>query len=196
MTPEEQSEYNARHGTAQDISNLMSIYSQLGTSAKSDLLRQAVELLGEQRVRGQKTPKDEPYEADDWLEHLAADTYPGDENAARLLHRGFDVHADGREIVFGDGPLSLVLTSSEEESQSGTVLYEGYLTIENDVSPAVDLPSAASYFGFEKSKRNYAEYEYAETEEEWKDGIYRQCVAEFAGMVSLWRGRFFRALLS
>jgi hypothetical protein len=196
MTPEEQAGYNARRGTAEDIINLVSIYTQLGTPAKSDMLRQAVELLASQRVSGQKTPDGEAYELHDWLENLADDTYPGDENAAKLLQRGFDVHADGREIVFGDGPLNLVLTSSEEESQSGVGLYEGYRSIENDVSPAVDLPSAANWFGIEKHPRNYVKYEYDETEEEWKDGIHRQCAAEFAGMVSLWRSRFFRALLS
>jgi hypothetical protein len=196
MTPEEQADYHARRGTAEDIINLVSIYSQLETSAKSDLLRQAVELLAGQRVRGQTTPKGESYEANDWLENLADDTYPSDENAAFLLRRGSYVHPEGREIVFGDSQLSLVLTSSEEESQSGAGLYEGYRMIENNASPSDDLPSAASYFGFDKHKRNYVEYEYDETEEEWKNGIHRQCAAEFAGMVSIWRHRFFKALLS
>lgn len=196
MTPEQQADYNARRGTAEDIINLVSIYNQLATPAKSDFLRQAVELLAAQRVRGQKTPDGEPYEPDDWLENLADDTYPGDENAAQLLQKGSDVHSDWREILFGDGQLSLVLTSSEEELLSGAGLYEGYRSIENAASPSDNLPSAASYFGFERHKRNYVEYEYGETEEEWKDGIYRQCVAEFAGMVSLWRSRFFGALLS
>ena len=196
MTPEQQTDYNARRGTAEDIINLVSIYNQLGTPAKSDLLRQAVELLATQRVREQKTPDVDPFESDDWLENLANHTYPGDENAAQLLQRGSDVHSDWREILFGDGQLSLVLTSSEEESSSGAGLYQGYQFIENNVSPADDLPSAATHFGFDKHKRNYVEYEYDETEEEWKDGIDRQCVAEFAGMVSLWRSRFFRALLS
>jgi hypothetical protein len=196
MTPVEQTDYNARHGTAEDIINLVSIYSQLETSAKGDLFARAAELLAGQRVRGQTTPKGERYEANDWLENLADDTYPSDETAAQLLQRGSYVHSDWREIVFGDGPLSLVLTSSEEELLCGTGLYQGYRSIENNASPVDDLPSAASYFGFDKNKRNYVEYEYDETEEEWKNGIHRQCAAEFAGMVSLWRHRFFKALLS
>jgi hypothetical protein len=196
MTPEQQADYNARRGTAEDIVNLVSIYNQLATPAKNDLLRQAVELLAAQRVSGQKTPDGEPYEPYDWLENLADDTYPDDENAAQLLQRGSYVHLEGRRIVSGDGPLSLLLTSSEEESQSGAGLYEGYRMTTNNASPSDDLPSAASYFGFDKQKRNYVEYEYDETEEEWKDGIHRQCAAEFTGMVSLWRSSFFRALLS
>ena len=196
MTPDEQTDYHARRGTAEDIINLVSIYTQLGTSAKSDMLRQAVELLAAQRVRGQKTPDGEAYAPDDWLENLADDTYPNDENVAQLLQQGSDVHSDWREILFGDGQLSLVLTSSEEESLSGAGLYEGYRSIENDASPSDNLPSAASYFGFDKHKRNYVEYVYDETEEEWKDGIHRECAAEFAGMISLWRSSFFRALLS
>jgi hypothetical protein len=195
MTPEEQAEYNARRGTAEDIINLVSIYNQLGTPAKSDLLRQAVELLAAQRVSGQKTPYGEPYEPDDWLKNLAGDTYPSDDSAARLLQMAFDF--DERERIFGDGELSVVLTSSEDEESAGAGLYEGYLSVKNHSVACPDIPSAEFYFfGMGDSDRNYAEYEYDETEEEWKYGIRNKCVAEFAGMVSLWRSSFFRALLS
>jgi len=194
MTPEEQADCNARRGTAQDIINLVSIYNQLEVAAKGDLITKAAELLAEQRVRSQKTPEGKDLDAHDWLKSLARETYPSDDNAAQLLQMAFDY--DERERIFGDGELSVVLTSSEDEGAQGAGLYEGYRSVKNNSAACPDIPSAASYFGFAKSKRNYAEYEYAETEEEWKDGIYRQYVVEFAGMVSLWRGRFFRALLS
>ena len=196
MTPEEQADYKARRGTAEDIINLVSIYSQLEESDNGDLLRQAVELLAAQRVIGLKTPDGEHYDAHDWLEHLADDTYPHDLDVARLLGGGFDVHADGREFVFPDGQLGVLLTSSAQEEQSGMGLYLGYQMIENDEYPIGNLPSAASFFGFDEDQRNYVEYEYYETEEEWKDGIHRQCAAEFTGLVSLWRSKFFKALLS
>ena len=195
MTPTEQADYRARRGTAEDIINLVSIYSQLDAQAKRELLTAAVELLAAQRVRGQKRPDGEPYDAADWLDHLAADTYPGDENAARLLQRGFDVHADGREIVFADGLSSIAMGSSEDDSAAGDGLYEGYLMIANDAYP-LDLPSAVEFFGIRDSKRDYVEYEYPETEEEWKAGIRDQCVTEFTGFVSLWRTKFYGALLS
>ncbi len=195
MTHEEQAEYRARLGTAEDIINLVNIYSQLDMQGKGDLLTQAVEILAEQRVVGQRTPDGEPYDAADWLDHLAADTYPGDENAARLLQRGFDVHADGREIVFADGLSSIAMGSSEDDSAAGDGLYEGYLMIANDAYP-IDLPSAVEFFGIRDSKRDYVAYEYPETEEEWKAGIRDQCVTEFTGFVSLWRTKFYRALLS
>ena len=192
MTPD----YKARQGTAEDIINLVSVYNQLTTRAKSELLREAVKLLAPQQVDGKKTPDGQPYEPYEWLENLADDTYPRGEDAAQLLALGFDVHADGREFVFVDGPLSVVLTSSEEEVQSGMGLYAGYQMIENDAYPVGNLPSASSFFGIDEDERNYVEYEYFETEEEWKDNIHRQCAAKFTRMISIWRNEFFKALLS
>ncbi len=195
MTHEEQADYRARRGTADDIINLVSIYSQLDAQAKRELLTAAVELLAGQRVVGQRTPDGEPYDAADWLENLAEDTYPEGDEAARLLQRGFDVHADGREIVFADGLSSIPMGSSEDDSAAGNGLYESYLMIANDAYP-LDLPSAVEFFGIRDSKRDYVEYEYPGTEEEWKAGIRDQCVAKFTGFVSLWRTKFYGALLS
>jgi hypothetical protein len=51
MALEEQANYSVRRGTAQDIINLVSIYSQLEPSAKGDLLTRAVELFSVQEIR-------------------------------------------------------------------------------------------------------------------------------------------------
>ena len=195
MTPTEQADYRARRGTAEDIINLVNIYSQLDTQAKGELLTAAVELLAAQRVRGQKRPDGEPYEVDDWLKNLAKDTYPSDDTAAQLLQMAIDYGE--HESIFSDGELSVVLTSSEDEASQGASLYECYLGVRNHSAACPDIPSAEfHFFGVGESDRNYETYEYPETEEEWKAGIRDQCVAKFTGFMSLWRTKFYGALLS
>ena len=195
MTPEEKTEYHARRGTAEDISNLISIYSQLGAWGKGDLLRQAAEQIAEQRVRGHKTPEGKAHDAHDWLSRLAKDTYPSGHDGARLLQGAADCSCYGLDAVFGDGLLSAVLSSSEDERACGEGLYEGYMSVWRDTSPFQNLPAPAEFFGIQELDRDYEKYEYSQAEEEWKTGIYSQCIDELSGMVSLWRRDFFHALL-
>lgn len=182
MTSEEQADYRARRGTAEDIVNLVEMYGRLDAPAKGELLTRAAELMAEQRVSGRKMPDGKAYDAYDWLKTIAEDTYPSGEDGARLLQQAADRNCYGLDAVFGDGKLSVALSPSEDERANGEGLYEGYMMVWNDVSPGQYMPSPAEFLGIKTLNRDYSEYEYAEGEEEWKAGIYNQCIDVAGGL--------------
>lgn len=197
---DEKRELRARWGTTNDLSNLILMYGQLGASLKAEALTHMAELLARTHTDGALNATGEPLDPHEWLTEIAERSYPKDDTVAELIRQVSEDDPEWASYILIDGPLSVVLSPSEDEESQAESLYEGFMQIHANYDPATGPLAPAEFFGITVSRQLFEEYStekgWVFDEVQWKYEMRHQCIQKFRSFVASWRRGFYAALLA
>lgn len=137
-------------------------------------------------------------DAREWLAGLADHTMPRDDEATGLIVFARSVEPSVQSMLFDDGVLGMLLGASTGDWLAAEGLLSVYLNLRDDCDSMGLMPEPAAALGIRVARDDFERWhedEWVVDEVAWRAEVHRRCTASVAGMLALWRSRFFEALL-
>lgn len=181
----------ASREAALDVAMLVQAFAALAPDGRSRLIETSVRAVAHQRW-GDEDDQDEH------LVEVAKGSFPWGHQAARLVSSASDVELDALGTLFQDGPLPVVLASSDHDLSVADGVYESYRMLSGYASPVCAPPHPAECLGIDVDESEFGGWVGDRLEVDrkaYEAEVRRRCVEVIAGMVGEWRRAFFSDLV-
>ena len=138
---------------------VMGAFCTLQVESKASLLEAAVDLVARLRLQASSLAGGTWEETDQWLQSLAHETYPRDDDVADLITVIKDFVAEWEEALFPDGPHGIVTVPSEQEIDVAEGMLAGYEMLRNNIGAFNGPPSAVEFLRIEVPTRDFREWD-------------------------------------